>query len=671
MGTLRQGGQAMIIGLLFLGMIVVAMLLVYNHGILTRDRVQLENAADAAVYSQAKLFARNQNFIAYTNRAMVANEMSIGQMVAMMSWAKRYQNIPQWLNSFPPYQMVVAPPAPRPSFSEVLNAVYSPYIALGTGVNSVANVMVGFYPTTVSYFNMALSMFQKAFAVATVEAQMEGMLDVVEAHQNRSLADPGDELYIPMLGYFFLAQNTTLTYYGDKFSYENLRKAANSVAGGVGENVVSSFLGSGDGPATMLVDTSPGRYSDPNSAAATNGNARTAYKQFAAMINGGRNDWLSNRSFALTTPTITSPELPFFLGPLVISLQFSLQAGSYNDGGTAYRYNPERTNSNNDKIERYAWTSFDSTSLGFSLGIKLGVDLCIWIPFAGKQCFGIYHPDPFTLSLGMPIGAATTQLVAEQADAMRRAAQWGKTGMSQPGPDGMYGDVFDEVHRVTNLWGNVMQTYGTLPTDVSTNYAGPPAFFSLNPAFASRGTSHEFSIAVAKRLSDVPTTDSADGLNLNASAGNNLHRFQLETSSARDDGAEVLWREADALMTVSSAETYFASPRSTGEVASQYSPFWDARLREPSEITRRIANGELDPFQLLADLNLADGVMGVARWVVDITLNQLVDPAKAQILGKVPWPVKPLAERVVNGVVDTVGGAARDATLSEIGSYSP
>ncbi|MFP6850299.1 MAG: hypothetical protein VCA57_16495 [Pseudomonas sp.] len=671
MSRLRQSGQAMIVGLLFLGMMVVAMLLVYNHGILTRDRVQLENAADAAVYSQAKLFARNQNFIAYTNRAMVANEMSIGQMVAMMSWAKRYQNIPQWINSFPPYQIPIAPPSPKPSFSEVLNAVYSPYIALGTGVNAVANAMVGFYPTTVSYFNMALSMFQKAFAVATVEAQMEGMLDVVEAHRNRSAGDPGDDLYIPMLGYFFLAQNTALTYYGDKFSYENLRNAANAVAGGVGKNAVSSFLGSGDGPATLLVDTSPGRYSDSNSAAATNGNARTAYKQFAAMINGGRNQWLSNRKFELTTPTLNSPELPFFLGPLVITLQFSLQAGSYNDGGTAYRYNPKRTNSNNDKIERYAWTSIDSTSLGFKLGIKLGVDICLWIPFVGKKCFGIYHPDPFTIALGMPIGEATEQLVAEQADAMRLSTQWGKTGMSQPGPDGMYGDVFDEVHRVTYMWGNAMQAYGALPTDVSTSYAGPPAFFSLNPLFASKGTSHEFSIAVAKRLSDVPTTDSPDGLNLNGSAGNNLYRFQLQTASARDAGAEVLWREADALMTVSSAETYFASPRSTSEVASEYSPFWDARLREPSEITRRIANGELDPFQLLADLNLTDGVMGVARWVIDMTMSSLVEPAKAQILDKVPSPVKAYAEKVVDSVVDTVGSAAKDATLSEIGSYNP
>jgi len=61
----------MVFGLLFMGIALIALILLFNQGILTRDRVQLENAADAAAYSQAKLFARHQNLIAYTNRAIV------------------------------------------------------------------------------------------------------------------------------------------------------------------------------------------------------------------------------------------------------------------------------------------------------------------------------------------------------------------------------------------------------------------------------------------------------------------------------------------------------------------------------------------------------------------------------------------------------------------------
>ena len=97
----------MVFGLFFIGIALIGLILMYNRGVLTRDRVQVENAADAAAYSQAKLFARHQNLIAYTNRAIVANEMSVGQVVALMSWAKRYANIPRWVNSFPAYQVPI------------------------------------------------------------------------------------------------------------------------------------------------------------------------------------------------------------------------------------------------------------------------------------------------------------------------------------------------------------------------------------------------------------------------------------------------------------------------------------------------------------------------------------------------------------------------------------
>ena len=58
----------MIFGLLFLAAVLMVLLSLFNKGQLIKNRVQLENAADATVYSQAKLSARSQNFTAYTNR---------------------------------------------------------------------------------------------------------------------------------------------------------------------------------------------------------------------------------------------------------------------------------------------------------------------------------------------------------------------------------------------------------------------------------------------------------------------------------------------------------------------------------------------------------------------------------------------------------------------------
>jgi hypothetical protein len=46
------------------------------------------NAADAAAYSAAQWEARSLNFQAYLNRAIVANEVAIAQLVSLRSWSK-------------------------------------------------------------------------------------------------------------------------------------------------------------------------------------------------------------------------------------------------------------------------------------------------------------------------------------------------------------------------------------------------------------------------------------------------------------------------------------------------------------------------------------------------------------------------------------------------------
>ena len=171
MSAHRQSGQAMVFGLFFLGIALIGLILMYNNGVLTRDRVQVENAADAAVYSQAKLFARHQNLIAYTNRAIVANEMSVGQVVALMSWSKRYANIPRWVNTFAPYRIPLVP-APNPTIADALSAITLPYQILGSVTGGVAKPLLGIYPDVISSFNLVMGFFQKIFAVATLEAQI-------------------------------------------------------------------------------------------------------------------------------------------------------------------------------------------------------------------------------------------------------------------------------------------------------------------------------------------------------------------------------------------------------------------------------------------------------------------------------------------------------------------
>ncbi len=158
----------MIFGLLFMAVVVMSLLILFNQGQLIKNRAQLENAADAAAYSQAKLAARNMNFAAYTNRAMVANEVSIGQMVSLLSWAKHYKNVGAFVK-YPAYNFPVAPPSPT-TFSNVLEVVTLPYKIMGTAVEAPAKVMTDVWPTAISYFNTGIGFFQQLFTFATTVA---------------------------------------------------------------------------------------------------------------------------------------------------------------------------------------------------------------------------------------------------------------------------------------------------------------------------------------------------------------------------------------------------------------------------------------------------------------------------------------------------------------------
>lgn len=84
---LNQRGQASIFVLVFLGVILVCTVFLYQAGRVTSNKMQLQNAADAASYGVSVLEARSLNFAAYTNRAMVANEVAVGQLVGLLSWA--------------------------------------------------------------------------------------------------------------------------------------------------------------------------------------------------------------------------------------------------------------------------------------------------------------------------------------------------------------------------------------------------------------------------------------------------------------------------------------------------------------------------------------------------------------------------------------------------------
>ncbi|MFD2097344.1 pilus assembly protein TadG-related protein [Corallincola platygyrae] len=97
-----------VISALFLIALSLASLMVYDSGRVNNERTRLQNTADAAAYSAAVIQARELNFHAYTNRAMIANHVTVAQLVSLSSYLQNnqqifwtFEGIADWLRYIP------------------------------------------------------------------------------------------------------------------------------------------------------------------------------------------------------------------------------------------------------------------------------------------------------------------------------------------------------------------------------------------------------------------------------------------------------------------------------------------------------------------------------------------------------------------------------------------
>jgi hypothetical protein len=96
----KQRGQAIVFVLLFMAILLVSAFALFKAGKITSNKMQLQNAADAAAFSMSTVEARDLNFAAYMNRAIVANEVAIGQLVGMASWAVHFKSYADFVDTY-------------------------------------------------------------------------------------------------------------------------------------------------------------------------------------------------------------------------------------------------------------------------------------------------------------------------------------------------------------------------------------------------------------------------------------------------------------------------------------------------------------------------------------------------------------------------------------------
>ena len=94
----RQQGQALIYGMFVLIGSLTGLFFLFNTGQLASEKTKLVNTADAVAYSAGVMHARALNFDAYNNRALMAKEVLVAQMVSLASWTQyaklHVENVP-------------------------------------------------------------------------------------------------------------------------------------------------------------------------------------------------------------------------------------------------------------------------------------------------------------------------------------------------------------------------------------------------------------------------------------------------------------------------------------------------------------------------------------------------------------------------------------------------
>lgn len=78
----------MTLAIVLIPVIFITALVLFNMTQVSTEKQKLQNTVDAMVYSVSLMEARDLNFAAYMNRAMVSNQVAVAQSVSLLSWAR-------------------------------------------------------------------------------------------------------------------------------------------------------------------------------------------------------------------------------------------------------------------------------------------------------------------------------------------------------------------------------------------------------------------------------------------------------------------------------------------------------------------------------------------------------------------------------------------------------
>lgn len=611
-------GQAAVMGILFLGVSIVVLLFLYKAGRLTADRMELQNAADSAAYSVSVIEARDLNFASYMNRAIVANEVAVGQAVGLASWAYHWESIGLFLLEYNKFltgptlgaSNSVLPPMAK-VFTVPAKSVFKPLM------KGYANAI-----TTVNHYaNQGYGTAQQIYHYASVInalGQLKQSLDD-NAPSGTRLSDFGLLSVIAHLGTYgnvpgLPGEQFTQSYKPtEKAKFEDLQKdtAGDTDAGGYGR-------------LSAVINNSGDKFVRERG---------WDFNLFAQLNNAGLipNFDLGGLGFGVSVGV----DAEGFLG-IRLSQGFDLGFAGYDlslfvalriimarEGGSQLRLVIPISGGDKGKAagDMFNWSSADGTVIDIGFKGEGSAEAFACVPIIGP-CIRIGAKVPvriaderleirvvIDLPLGLgtineqiastafptsaPFGAAFAQVVSGSSNTLTSKGDYmGKAEGATLAPSGpIANEAYGGVPKRTLAWEyppsptssglvqGIFHQAGVADRKVSKAYGGLPKYIDTTNKVALQGSGGPFILIGLERLEE-----SFDRANWSNEAQEPKGTFALEDHLghgriATIAKAEVAFRRPLDL-------SYFARGDGYQELGNAFNPYWQARLAETSHADR-------------------------------------------------------------------------------------
>jgi Flp pilus assembly protein TadG len=184
-----ERGQALVLGLFVLFMGTISLFFLFSTGQVAADKQRVTNTADAAAYSAALWRARVLNYDAYSNRAMIANEVAIAQSLTLSSEYQFNKNLAACLaeeegDADTTCDADLATIAQFiPYWTQILAAVH--YV-LSIGQPIITNMVAGEVALRSQTLNRQLSLSQVPFHLSANFLLLDGVVDQVANMNDRN-----------------------------------------------------------------------------------------------------------------------------------------------------------------------------------------------------------------------------------------------------------------------------------------------------------------------------------------------------------------------------------------------------------------------------------------------------------------------------------------------------